>query len=1061
MIHWDLTNSQRNTLCKSKMSFIVLKRKNRTNKKRKDIIFLILLFCVVINTFGQNDIKPTLDLDNYKSGLSPQVALINKFVDFPVDLQYGLVDISVPLYTIKTNNLTVPLQLKFHASGLMANEREGLLGIRWALAGGGQVTRIIKGYPDEMYSFNTKVNNPSFNPDFATLFGTTGTKTDIYANTNILSDSEYKDTEYDIYNYCLPSGKSGKFIFKLVSGQYVGYTMPYEPLKISGGFNGITIIDEDGIVYHFGIQIKTNKQYHDTDWANKVTTWHLCDIISANKTDTIFYNYTRTSQQTYAWDKSLKISYDLHDFMSTVGPGYSKYLDDAGYGNWVTHTTALYDMISGIFEDQQNFYDRQNQSIQMSKEPPYYPSNIILRGNGQLIGTVYFNYTPDNQKPNYLSEIQIKDNNDNIEKIIGFKLKQNTNQKMNFLDKIEYKDKITQTSTQAYKFDYFDSYSAVACGELSKNADWWGYASNSSAGWLQSQSFDLPIPNSTNGNSYTVHVDLNDGNKISSEEMMKLGMIQKITYPTGGTDEFDYEANKYGVGYDCGGLRTKEVKKNSGNGQTEKRTYAYSTAVMPAYLYPPASGSNINTENEIQCFGSKLDFGVGQIYEGEGFFTQKYYQNTFPSRYTDIRSTVVNYENVTEHIENGSGKKLGKTVYNYDISLPAFSWYDKIDGYGEFVGGWNYQHGYVSPTDCWRGNKLKSKVTYDNSLTNKVNETFYEYTPYDIATIYDMPVFRYRQHMAHICRSNGEYSQTDTNKKLISMLSPDDCSECLSKSFAIKHQKYTIGVEKLSKLTNKTYNSDGSTTTVIQENVYDPLYTMLIQQKITNSDGITTRTDYEYPFNTGKHEEDQFGDNLYTKMANMKNILTPIISKMVVTLRPEARAVVDNITKDYFEYSKGIYYPASIENTTTGTSITYNNYTSNGLPQYLVKNNSEKVVYIWSYNKQYPVAEIKNASYADVVTQLGGETKLNEIAVKNELTEVDLALLNSLRTTLPQAQINTYTYTPLIGRTSATDPRGITTYYEYDGMNRLKEVYRKNGTAKEIINHYEYSYANK
>ena len=81
--------------------------------------------------------------------------------------------------------------------------------------------------------------------------------------------------------------------------------------------------------------------------------------------------------------------------------------------------------------------------------------------------------------------------------------------------------------------------------------------------------------------------------------------------------------------------------------------------------------------------------------------------------------------------------------------------------------------------------------------------------------------------------------------------------------------------------------------------------------------------------------------------------------------------------------------------------------------------------------------------------------------MKNELTEVDLALLNSLRTTLPQAQINTYTYTPLIGRTSATDPRGITTYYEYDGMNRLKEVYRKNGTAKEIINHYEYSYANK
>ena len=47
--------------------------------------------------------------------------------------------------------------------------------------------------------------------------------------------------------------------------------------------------------------------------------------------------------------------------------------------------------------------------------------------------------------------------------------------------------------------------------------------------------------------------------------------------------------------------------------------------------------------------------------------------------------------------------------------------------------------------------------------------------------------------------------------------------------------------------------------------------------------------------------------------------------------------------------------------------------------------------------------------------------------------------LNALRS-LPNTLVNTYTYKPLVGMTSETDPNGKTTFYEYDNFGRLKLV---------------------
>jgi YD repeat-containing protein len=131
-------------------------------------------------------------------------------------------------------------------------------------------------------------------------------------------------------------------------------------------------------------------------------------------------------------------------------------------------------------------------------------------------------------------------------------------------------------------------------------------------------------------------------------------------------------------------------------------------------------------------------------------------------------------------------------------------------------------------------------------------------------------------------------------------------------------------------------------------------------------------------------------------------------------------------------------------------------YSSFGNLVHVSKDNSEKAVYLWGYNHQYPIAKIENATYTDV-TGIISETALNTIAAKNEPAASDWNTVNGLRTSLPNALVTTYKYKPLSGMTEKIDPRGIVTRYEYDGFQRLKTVKDHNNST---VEEYEYHYKN-
>ena len=142
------------------------------------------------------------------------------------------------------------------------------------------------------------------------------------------------------------------------------------------------------------------------------------------------------------------------------------------------------------------------------------------------------------------------------------------------------------------------------------------------------------------------------------------------------------------------------------------------------------------------------------------------------------------------------------------------------------------------------------------------------------------------------------------------------------------------------------------------------------------------------------------------------------------------------------------------------TRINYHNFDFSGNPVYITKDDSTKVVYLWLRTGQFPIAEIHGATYKEVDTAVRTVFNATDITALSQWSSLtDEKLRNGeLQHALPNALVTTYTYQPLVGMTSVTDPRGVTTYYEYDTLGRLKGTYLIESGVKKVIESYNYHY---
>ncbi len=222
-------------------------------------------------------------------------------------------------------------------------------------------------------------------------------------------------------------------------------------------------------------------------------------------------------------------------------------------------------------------------------------------------------------------------------------------------------------------------------------------------------------------------------------------------------------------------------------------------------------------------------------------------------------------------------------------------------------------------------------------------------------------------------------------------------------------------------------------------------------------------------------------ESVYVQMQARNQVQMPV---MVTTTVDNAV----NIRKSNYTAAGNGFYPASIEITnnlidpTTGFSsnnpneeriffeyyangnikATYQLDVSTGGGTPSVSDRVNEVTYIWGYDSRYPIAKIVNGTYSEISSyaiSLGSlaladnDRTLGYVGNEGALRQALDAMRND--PALSHTQISSYTYDPLIGVTSMTDPRGYTMYYEYDTLYRLQSV--KDATGN-ILSRNEYNY---
>ena len=1100
---------------------------------------------------------------------SPEAAALGKYGDIPVSTYTGLPSIGVPLYTINSKDIQIPISLSYHASGIRVNEEASWVGLGWILNSGGAITRTVYGKDDfdplHFYYFNTNLPDITSEPfayfqngcDIAFLDGSTLDLENypIQGNRPYVNGDPYPEEDFqpDVYSFNFLN-YSGKFILNrnrdavLTSRQMID-------IQVDSVANRWEVTTPDGYLYIFD-RFETYQE--SSGGLETKTAWYLTQIISPLG-NTVTFNYDN-NLQTYSRPVG-----SIYERKFVPGPLSCQGLEDVkspivskNYSNVIL---ASIDFDNGRVTMDYDFNRVDLDGAQRLNKVQIYKKD----GSGNLEVTPFKEFVLSHS---YFSGV--------VDDDIGI-----INTDPDLLSKRLRLDAVTEiggTETKApYQFTYYEGSNFTDLPSKSSFArDHWGYYNNA----LINNTL-VPSYNGPDGSIAGADRDPNPAYTAAFS-------LKQITYPTGGGTEFIYENHDFDptlssqneVGQNLPPELTTVQHRFDVNGPG---LVELPLDLSDLYMTPQGT-SSVRILARFFC----NDFNCSSVINPQQIYFRLYDPDNNP-----LPLTFERFDEVT-HGQDLSSTFIFSFETDYNLTPGIYTWRGNI-GPGEIL-TFNATYFWEVPVATTNlpivnagGLRIKEIVDHDgaNPINDKVRKFEYHYKEdqnndgieeeHSYGRRMSRPVYDYYQPdhediiqdgqltvtqpcLSHFVATdsnvplngsasgsivgydqvtmlsgrNGEFGKTTStyknepdlvlpygfngrrpgtpslsfnrNGQLLSQVEYRYISEGnFEKVNEISHgygksatDQYYYGFipnspafkspsvartncdidmyfypivwsewHYLEQTTQKAYDqSDVSKfiETITQYFYEEPLHQQLTRQVTTDSQNKTIETKINYPL-------DYSAPGGVISQMNLQHIIsTPIETTQWID------GALQSARANEFEYDAGLdrvllknihlletdqpitdFIP-SVSGTTFDSRYqlraTNHLYDDRGNILEFSKEEDVSTTFIWGYNQTLPVAQIINASYAEAVAELApGDLALLQ---GNTLTDVQVrAKIDLIRQALSDALVTCYTYDPLVGMTSQTDPRGKTIKYEYDDLNRLKLVRDHN---HDIVQKYEYAY---
>lgn len=707
-------------------------------KKNKFKVMLLLSFFVFSKYQSQSNISEK----QIYNVATPEVATLMRYVDFPEPDFIGKNNISVPIYDINFGKLKIPIGLSYNTKGNKAADIATSVGLGWNLNAGGSVTVKVNDMNDltENYAYYT---GPGFEPEQSYAWhrqtkGYLSTESpEALSNTQISSsqlcinhriwwnDDDLVDAAPDFY-YINAPGFNDKFYFTRVSNSQLKANFFTSNAKLNnnpnltikracGGFESSSfgnfgsatvfyqpdkfeITGENGYVYTFNDYDYSNITDYPQDLTShriqQVNNWYLTkvkDPFSGREINFEYESFTNNYEH-------LTLLANPNGFNSYNSTNY----DFGGYN--VTSTFQL---------------------VRTPHDPP--PVNIFNKLiSSKLSPKRLIKITTDNEnieffygitrldyEGNALSSILVKSKNENIIKQVYFNYSyfdSGNCSSGNYECKRLKLEKIIDSSIGIYSFSYDNN---VFPPRNTSKVDFSGYFNNNTSNITFSKdnfhAYDhnyFPIsktyfyPDLAKDNVFPFQLRNKTAYKISNQIdrtpsiNSKLGLLSKMTYPTGGSleldyenDDFMYEGEKYILGstrvnamrlYDSPSVISKEIKyKYINTDNTSSGQINFITTPEETTRSENSAGIGFNTGAII---------GYSRILEettGKGYIEKKYSNfSDYPDKFMEPDQNVTNQGNLNfikfmkfpnsyiQSFDDRRGKLLSANYYKEGQAAP-------------------------------------------------------------------------------------------------------------------------------------------------------------------------------------------------------------------------------------------------------------------------------------------------------------------------------------------------------------------------------------------------------